>query len=142
MTEFHPTSRQPMVPGTTAYIQVTSENDARAVWWQQQQQEAERQAAQQQPPDPAYDQQLYPWREPPRSAPVTAQPQAQTRRWRFNPRWVAWIAAGFALIWTLGVVIDAVGGHADPADPAKYAIGAAVLAAVFFLIPRRPRKGS
>jgi hypothetical protein len=139
MTEFHPTSRQPMVPGTPACNQVTSEQAARAIWWQQQQ-EAERQAAQQQPPDPAHDQELYPWRQPPRPEPVAAPPQP--RCWRFNPRWIAWVVVGFALIWTVGVLIDGVGGHADPADPAMYAIGATVIAAVFFLIPRRRRKGS
>jgi hypothetical protein len=59
----------------------------------------------------------------------------------FNPQWIAWIAAGRALMWTLGVVIDTIGGKADPADPAKYAVGAAVVSLVAFLIPRRREGG-
>jgi hypothetical protein len=90
--------------------------------WQHQQYE---QARQQQEPQPAQ--------------PYVRQQPPVRRSWPFPWRVIAWIATAFALLWTAGVVIDAVSGDANPAIPAIFAVGAAAIALVAFIVAPRQR---
>jgi hypothetical protein len=113
-------SGQPSTPGTPGYVQNIDAQTARGEWQNQQNERARRQQEQQ--PGPAYARQQRPVR----------------RSWRFPWRVMAWIATAFALLWTAGVVIDAVSGDANPAAPAIFAVGAAAIALVAFIVaPRR-----
>jgi len=51
------------------------------------------------------------------------------RRARAKGRWrlVGRIAGGLAVMWTVGVLLGVAMGHTNPADPAKYAAGSAVV---------------
>jgi len=121
MTQFNQNG-QPLTPGTPGYVQASDAQTARGAW-QQQQYEQARQQQEEQQPGPAYARQQRPVR----------------RSRRFPWRVIAWIATAFALLWTAGVVIDAVSGHANPAAPAIFAAGAAALAVVAFIVAPRQR---
>jgi hypothetical protein len=137
VAEFGETSRQPLTPGTPEFNQQVNAQNARAIWWSQQQaDQASQQPQQPQQYDPAYDQQLYPWRERPRQEQPVAAPRPR-RSWRFPWRALAWIATGLTVLWIVGVVIDAVTGHANPANPAIFAVGAAAAAVVSFIAAGR-----
>jgi hypothetical protein len=117
-------SGQPYTPGTPQYVQHTDAQTAMGSWQHQQYEQARQDQEQgQQQSGPPYDRQLRPVR-PSR---------------RFPWRVIAWIATAFALLWTLGVVIDAATGYANPATPAIFAVGAAAVALVSFIVALRQR---
>jgi ferric-dicitrate binding protein FerR (iron transport regulator) len=112
---------QPLTPGTPQYVQHIDAQAARGAW-QHQQYEQPRQQQEQQP-GPVY---------------VRQQRPARSSR-RFPWRVIAWIATGFALLWMVGVVIDAVTGYANPVTPAIFAVGAVAVALVAFIAAPRQR---
>jgi GAF domain-containing protein len=122
MTQFNQ-SGQPLTPGTPQYVQHIDAQAARGAWQSQQEERARQQQQEQE--------------QQPRPASVRQQRPARSSR-HFPWRVVAWIATAFALLWIVGVVIDAVTGYANPATPAIFAVGAAAVALVAFIAaPRR-----
>ena len=123
MTQFNQ-SGQPLTPGTPQYNQQVAAQTAMGEWHNRRlREQARQQQGEQQQPVRAYDRQQPPVR----------------RSWRFPWRVIAWIATAFAVLWTAGVVIDAVGGYANPANPAIFAVGAAAVALVAFIKASRRR---
>jgi hypothetical protein len=140
MTEFHPTTRQPLVPGTPQHTAFTAEQTARVVYSQleQQRRDQENQAQYEDAP-PSVAATYYP---PPGAAAQPSMPQQVGRvRKPFNWRRVGWILAVLAALWALGATYDVVTGHASPVGAAVFAAVSALGAVIAFAVPRRQDRG-
>jgi hypothetical protein len=139
MTEFRPTMRQPLTPGTPAAHIFPVEQAVRGahtgrILQGQQEEETQSQAGPMSVADAYYP-------APGARAQQNASEQAYVRAPRkpFNWRRVGWILAVLAAIWTLGAAYDIATGHANPVAPGVFAAVSAAGALIAFAVPRRDR---